>query len=497
MRTLSPRFSLVLGWGFSVVVVSEARVGRAAMRSLARMGRSLGYDCVFGEPPPPSPTFSVAPGGVAMCVRLPLTIRKLHPPELSVWESQGRVLVCEVISADWSAIVIGVYGFPLSHDAHNTNDDLISSCLAWGGCRKCRVIVMGDFNESVATCLPIAVSGEMHMSRMSPNLPSTWNRQGMRSKQAPIDHCFANNAVKAEIVKVAFRDDLVLSDHIPLVCTLDVTPSSSISWSWPSPASFPLPPRLSSPPFETGAVTFAQWSQRACRWLEQAYGIHIQDKNSVTSCSPSFPPPRLSYQYICLWKAWSATQHVEKLARPQAEQVQALKKRLLRVGLAWEGDLSALPTLKEKLHDGIDATVKHAHERLMKQWKEKVQHWRISGTAVHRYVKNDEPPKLLALLVDDQPTNHPLRMADALGSYWGGIESWPPETTEESVWDSIEDTFVPFLPHVPCGVWLTPELMKEQTKHMKRSTHGADSWAVHEIRVTAYRCMEGLPTIAQ
>ena len=452
------------------------------MRSLARLSRSLGFDCVFGAPPPASPTFEVAPGGVAICAKIPLTLRKLHPPELAHWEIQGRVLVVELISELWSMIVIGIYGFPASHEQHSSNDDLVAACLSWGGGRKSRVLIMGDLNESVQTCLPIAASRELHMTRVSPDLPSTWSKAGEPSKTLPIDHCFANQAVRQDIVEVSFRRDLLLSDHIPLVCSLALPSSPSPAWLWPKPAVSPLPARVSSPPFPMGSGTFAEWSEKARRWLQHAYAITIPSKVCRATVTPTYPPPPMSQQCKDIWKAWRALLHVEKLRTPHAYQIRSLTLRLNKVGLKWDGSVDALPTTKALLQDGLNMVLADAHTGMMKVWKEKVRQWTISGTAVHRYVKNDEPPKLLALRVNERSTNDPLEMSLALGGVWWTIEAWPEGVSEEATWNAIEDAYSLFLPHVQCGVWLTPEMMMDQAKYMKESSRGADGWAVHEIK---------------
>ena len=88
---------MVTGWGFDVLAMSEVRVAKPAIRALSRVARSRGFDAVFGVPPPPSPTFSVSLGGLAVLTRLPITVRKVHPPELVKWEEEGRILVADVI----------------------------------------------------------------------------------------------------------------------------------------------------------------------------------------------------------------------------------------------------------------------------------------------------------------------------------------------------------------------------------------------------------------
>ena len=51
MSDPSPPVSLFSSRGFDILIVSEARVARAAIRSLARVAKAGGYDTIFGPPP--------------------------------------------------------------------------------------------------------------------------------------------------------------------------------------------------------------------------------------------------------------------------------------------------------------------------------------------------------------------------------------------------------------------------------------------------------------
>ena len=128
VRSLSSRLSLLLSWGFDILIVSEARV--ASMRSLARVAKAGGYDTIFGPPPPPSPTFAVSPGGLAVFSKLPISLRKLHPLELEQWDASGRLVVVQVVHGKDGFVIVAVYGFPLSHGEHGTNESLLTDALA-------------------------------------------------------------------------------------------------------------------------------------------------------------------------------------------------------------------------------------------------------------------------------------------------------------------------------------------------------------------------------
>ena len=83
------------------------------------------------------------------------------------------------------------------------------------------------------------------------------------------------------------------------------------------------------------------------------------------------------------------------------------------------------------------------------------------------------PTKMLALQQDGQVTNEPIVMARMLNQFWKQVESWPPHTNEQLLWASLEDTFVLFLPHVPCDITLTPHMLRDQTRYMKKTAYPA------------------------
>ena len=119
---------------------------------------------------------------------------------------------------------------------------------------------------------------------------------------------------------------------------------------------------------------------------------------------------------------------------------------------------------------------------MLKNWRKKVQSWTLGTRQLHAYVKNDLPAKVLAINHEDHITNDPFTMTHALNSFWTGVESWPSGTSDQQVWLDVEDSYALFLPHVPCDVCVTPQMLKDRTRYMKKASHGCDGWSIEEIR---------------
>ena len=135
----------------------------------------------------------------------------------------GRILVADLISHDQHIVIIGVYGFPLSHSQHTTNDDLITQVPSWVGRQRVCVMVTGDYNETLNSIHVLSASREVNMSRVSPDTPSTLTKQGYESKHLPLDHAYVNEALRQRVLPSEFRSDLPISDHLPLVTKLSIS----------------------------------------------------------------------------------------------------------------------------------------------------------------------------------------------------------------------------------------------------------------------------------
>ena len=360
VRTLAPRVDVILGWGFDILVLSEVRVALPAIRSLSRYFRAKGCDAVFGTPPPPSPTFTVRPGGLAVITKLPRAVRKVHPPELSHWEGQGRVLVADVMEYSAHIYVLAIYGFAPSHEEHATNDSLLTECFAWAGRQRVCVLVTGDMNETVYSSVALASVTEHNLRRISPDMPSTAGKWSALSKGHPIDHAVVNLPLWDSLLESRFRYDLPLADHYPLVSSF-LSPSSlpPSVWLWPKPCrEFPNAPVCENVPFLDSAHTFAEWSEQARRWLQDSYSVTIEPKTSLkTSNHTSYlssPPPL----YTKLIKTVRSILHLQKLESPHWGQVRALHEKLAKLEMEWNGHHDTLEPLLMEVKRRMNEVIK-------------------------------------------------------------------------------------------------------------------------------------------
>ena len=482
VRSLSSRLSLVLSWGFDLLIVSEARVAKAAMKCLARVARASGYDVVFGPAPPPSPTFDVSPGGLAVISKLPISLRRLHPPELDRWDSSGRVVVVQVVNGRDGFIIVAVYGYPLSHVEHGTNESLLTDSLVWSGKTKAPVLMAGDFNETIRSSPMLAAAGEVGMRRVSPNFSSTMGKVTHIAKRPPIDHAFVSKAMWCRFSRCSLRYDLPLADHFPLLLSLFSSRLSLPSWSWPRPPSvLPREPvKWVRPP--QPAVTFVQWSEQWRKWLEQSYGVSIQSKIQLTATPRVQKVPKTPPGCLCIQKAYRSALHNSKLDAPRQSQVDALARKLFHLSIHWDKQISTIDDVMNVLSQRLTQCLKELHAQMLKKWKGKVWLWSSSTGALHNYVRNDLPSPPLALCVDDRVVNHPLEVAQLLNEFWFSVESWPAGDSAASVWDEVEDSFAIFLPHHPCSLEITPERLYSAAQRLKKSTHGPDGWSVQEVK---------------
>ena len=483
VRTLSPRLGILLGWGFDIVAASEVRVASPAMKALARVARANNFDVVFGNPPPPSPTFSVSPGGLAVFARLPRVIRKVHPPELMRWEEMGRVLTVDVIHGDVHILLVNIYGFALSHPSHGTNDDMLAQCFAWAGCQKLPVACLGDFNETLQSSASLVSAHEHNMLRVSPDSTTTAGKTNHKSRNLPIDHVLVNRCLFDSVVASVVRYDLPLADHFPIITTFLTPDLTNMTWQWPKP-NHKISDQIvvRDVPFHVSGTTYVEWAEACRRWLQTTYGVTIPPKICRTTTIATHLPPKLPRQVSVILKTIRSALHLQKLDHPHWGQTQSLTRKTTTLNIEWDGDKASLETVLATLTQMLQSEVKTLHEAMMRQWREKVKTWTLATRHIHAYVKNDVPARSLAINVDGVVTNHSQRLAMTLNKFWCNVESWPRNLTDEDVWDQVEDRFAAFLPHVPCVIDLSAAMMKDRARYMKKRTHGCDGWAISEIQ---------------
>ena len=77
-------------------------------------------------PPPPSPTFHVAPGGVAIIAKEPWVVRSLKVPTLQKWVTTARLALATLLGPDApNIILVTVYGYPEGHEFSGLNEEML------------------------------------------------------------------------------------------------------------------------------------------------------------------------------------------------------------------------------------------------------------------------------------------------------------------------------------------------------------------------------------
>ena len=184
----------------------------SSIRTLSRRACKCGVSAVFSSPPPASPTFAVAPGGVAILAKQPLSIRKLRPESLEVWEKKGRVL-CACIPGKVPVYLVGVYGFPPSHEESCNNDAMFACCFQWAAEWREPVLILGDFNESFHSLSSLSLSHQWCLWRATDDAPTTPGKTSRLAGGAAIDHVLANRPAYDILVSCQVQYELALSDH--------------------------------------------------------------------------------------------------------------------------------------------------------------------------------------------------------------------------------------------------------------------------------------------
>ena len=116
VRSLAAKLDLILALPCEVFCLSEVRASWSAKRSMSRVAAAAGFSAVWSNSPPPSPTFSVSPGGCAIFVRAPLSAQEIRAPALERWVSEAGLCLAKVCDAGRNTwCFASCYGYPVSH----------------------------------------------------------------------------------------------------------------------------------------------------------------------------------------------------------------------------------------------------------------------------------------------------------------------------------------------------------------------------------------------
>ena len=412
---------------------------------MSRIANALGFSVVWSASPPPSPTFSVAPGGTAILARRPLELHELRIPSLERWRMQARLCTACIVDASKNKVVFAsCYGFPLNHEERRANESLLESTLSELSEMICPAFLMGDMNDHPTTSNALAKASAMGMYRLSDDSPTTLNKQGAPATKLPIDHCFGNRVAMECGYKCKTDPTLVVSDHVPILLQLHMSHPHFQQVVWPKPQG-KMGPVLNLVPWTSYPATFQQWQEDAAAWLQQSYGVSITPKGRLEKKlhEPPKPPRNLKFRrLLTLQKAAIELANYPK----RSEQVMSLTRKIKAMGqYAWLNVLCDPPTLVEKVRACINGVFSSARKKSLKKWKSVAREWRTSDAAAFKFLRNPMPSRVVTIQKDDLVLTHPLDIESCLLESWGALENCPVETTVKAL-EALEQKYSFLLP---------------------------------------------------
>ena len=116
VRALGSRLEQLLSLPVEVFCFNEVRASHTSIKAMSRVASSLGFASVWSRSPPPTATFSAAPGGTAMFVREPLRLVEQKPHALHKWINDARLCVWILSLTLWGLSLCYLLWLPKSHD---------------------------------------------------------------------------------------------------------------------------------------------------------------------------------------------------------------------------------------------------------------------------------------------------------------------------------------------------------------------------------------------
>ena len=375
-----------------MVFLSEVRCSTEQQISVSRRAKALMYHIIFSPPPPPSPNFKTSPGGTAIAVKIPYSIRAVDPLPLARWVDMGRVVTGRLISTDACFLLVCVYGIPVGHPQKQANDLLVSDVLAWTQTLNMPLLLAGDINEtpySIPTMTALHVWG---FFRLNTSEPTTKGRNSRVSKGFALDHVICNSRMLDFCPTARLACDKALSDHFPLDGSFQIPALDFGVQHWPAPMDLSWGQVL-NPPWTGSSTTLAAWNERAVSWLSLAFLVPRVPKN-LSYVSPFVVPTAKCDQHArAIQAAKKALDHVRTCRKPSAPQIRALKRKLLALNindLSWDRADEELDRLTK---DAIETSFSHA----IKKWRDRTRFWTIQSKELFAFLKNNPPEKAAAM----------------------------------------------------------------------------------------------------
>ena len=484
VRSLSAKLSSLLSCPVSLFLLSEVRVSTPRQKALSRAISGQMCSVVWGVAPPPSPTFSVSPGGVAIIARQPWIARPYPIPSLCKWSALARVVSAKIAHPTCGEMLcISVYGSPESHPCRSMNEHMLKDILSAMASVNMPTYMGGDMNVSIPTSEALSLCESLGIACVSPTrLPTTMGRSGDPGDAPPIDLIFANMRARDMVQRSRVNHAITLSDHYPVEVEFS-TPKYSFSvMRWPKTMKLGEKKRENVPfPVLHPSTTFKQWQKLTTRWLNVSFDTRIPPKHKVrvTKYKPAKLPIDLTYrQLLALQSALQHTiAHGETLQRKRSihRKCRALDPSMVICSTSYTA-------MRDEVHRCIQEHVKRKQKESLNVWLHQARQWKASSSEACRFVKNPNPCQVTVVTTPNGATVDPIDVQKHLSEYWRQIETWPVGRDAESVADVFEDKYSMFLPRMEYDVTLTSDLLYMTARSMKNSSPGLDAWTTSEVK---------------
>ena len=468
-----------------MLLLAEVRVTRQQQNALLRRAHSLGYSLIFSDPPPASPTFTLAPGGVAIGAKHPHSLRRIRPACLEQWFLQGRVVVGLFVSSSFSCICVSVYCFAESHPKRAANEALIVDIFHWTSKLSHAVIVGGDFNMGAMGCGPLALAHTWGLMRIGDNSPTTRGKTGGVSRGEPIDHVYINVKMRDHAFTGGVNHDRYLSDHFPLDCQFTIKTTPTVVTRWPRPMKLPLQ-RQHDPIWSGESPSYTEWASKATRWLAEAFEVPCVSKLVVHSDILRIPPPPIEPAYQTILAAQRAVAHIRKTRVVTYHQGASLRRKLLALGITSQN----LEEADMKIQDALKSYMDNSQQEAIAEWRKRVHTWSIQQKDIFKFLRNQPPAKAAMIMLPTGPTTDPQSMCRALHEYWTKVETWPEGYSEAQALECLEDEYSIFVPNQPVSLAVTLQQLMKNIKRARSSSPGLDGWSLHELRQLPKQAIE-------
>ena len=171
------------------------------------------------------------------------------------------------------------------------------------------------------------------------------------------------------------------------------------------------------------------------------------------------------------------------LHAPTPPKVEAIRRKVLALKWRpWRVLLHDLATLHVQVTEELERVINTQHDAIISKWKEVARSWNSSSSKVFAYLRNPSPQKSVAILHQGEVRSDPLRVQDALFSYWAELENWTGFQLRACL-ETLDDKYSFLLPHHAYQAYVQPSDLIDVAKSTRASSPGLDGWTHKEVAI--------------